>query len=112
ARQESPGAVDMTLYDVAAEPTVGTHRPLQVDQPAGFDAVQAGALQRLGDDIDGELVIGGVHNGQAHAVDRDRISVPRVLCDHRTPHGEPRGLRVRLHARDLAKFLDNPGEHL
>jgi hypothetical protein len=66
------------------------------------------------DHVDGEGVAGHPGDGEADAVDRDRVAVGRVAADQRPAQGQP-GDGVRpgagLGADDLAELFHDAGEH-
>ena len=117
ALQDGAGAVDVALHDVSAEAAVGDHRALQVDPVAGAQVGEAGAGERLGHHVGGELAAlqarraGLVGDGQADAVDRDGRPVLGVRGDDGTAHRVTRGVGQGLDGDDLAEFLDDSGEH-
>jgi len=69
----------MTLDDVAAEPTVHRGGALEVDRATCGQPTQAAPAQRLPHHVGGELAAGQhFDNGQAHAVDGDRVTMTGV----------------------------------
>src|SRR5690606_4654246 len=88
--------------------------PLQVHLGAGHDRAEAGALERLGHQLHAERAVGaalGVDDGEADAVDGDRVAVAGVGGDRPRADGEHHHVRVLPHRGDLADLLDDPGEH-
>ena len=85
AGQDLSGAVDMTLDDVTAEPTVHRGGALEVDRAACGQPTQAGPAQCLAHHVGGELAAGQhFDHRQAHAVDGDRVAMTGVGSHHRT----------------------------
>src|ERR671910_2051963 len=115
--------VDVALHDVAAEAVEQPHGPLEVDPVAGGPVADRGAGGGLGRDV--RLPPAGAHldDGQATAVDGDRVADLGVLedVDGRDAQAEATGGRDVTRAvgpgvggaqgRDLAELLDDPSEH-
>ena len=104
-------AVDVTLDDVAAEPGGRGDRALEVDLVARLDAGEAGLVERLLHDVGGPRVAVALGDGQAAAVDGDRVAQPGVREDVLGMDGEPDGITLVLDPGDGAELLDDPGEH-
>ena len=113
AQRHGADAVDVALHDVAAEPAVRRHRPLQVDPVAGHETAERAARQRLGHHVDREPSArrGLVGDGEADPVDRDRRAVHGVGGDQRPLHDEPRRPALALEPHHGAELLHDPGEH-
>ena len=56
-------------------------------------------------------VAGRVHDGQAHAVDRDRVAVPGAVDDRRTAHREADAVAEVGERGHLSQLLHDAGEH-
>ena len=97
----------MALHEVTAQPIGQPDRPFQVDRVAGPQRAEVGAAERLVDDVRGPRCRVDVDDGEAAAVDRDRVADLAVLDDDARAEREP----VAVAADDLAELLDDPGEH-
>src|SRR5918995_3809647 len=116
-------AVDVALDDVPAEPVERPDGPLEVHAVADGPSADRGAGGSLGRDVG--LPPAGAHldDGQAAAVDGDRVADLGVLedVDGRDAQAEAAGGRGVTRAagpgvggaqgRDLAELLDDPSEH-
>ena len=84
-------AVDVALHDVAAEAVLRPDRPFEVDPVPRLAVAEGGALERLVGDV-GLPPAGALrHEGEATAVDRDRVAQPGAV-EHgggRDPHPAP-----------------------
>src|SRR5215217_2037040 len=107
-----PGAVDMALNDVPAEPAVHRGSAFEVDAAAHADPTQAGTAQRLADHVSGERSVGqNVDDRQADTVDSDGIAVAGVGRDDGATDDEPSGIAEVFLADDFAYFFNDSGEH-
>ncbi len=103
--------VDVSLDKVAPEAGVCPQRPLEIDGPPLFDCPQGGHAHRLGTDVRVNFPRSRDDDGQADAVDGDRVA-GRDLA------GQPRRDAQRCPVRpDLDDFyrphvLDQPREHV
>lgn len=111
ALDDAARAVDVPLDDVPAEAAAERHGALQVDPGAGGQRAEAGAVQRLGHDVGGELVVPEVHDGEADAVDGDGVAVFGALGHDGAAQSEAGGVVELLDGGDLTQFFDNSGEH-
>src|SRR4051794_36211836 len=81
--------VDVALHDVAAQPVGGTQRELEVDGAVGLERSERGAPQRLVHHVGAEeLAAAQADDGQADAVDRDRVALAQ-LAGQRRGDAEP-----------------------
>ena len=80
-------------------PSLGAQRP------------EGAAAQGLGHDVDGELLVVVLRDGQAHAVDGDRGTVHGVADDERALHAQHGRVRAVLDGADRTELLDDSGEH-
>src|SRR6202043_3408277 len=94
--------VHMALDQVPAEAVADPQRALQVDRRARGQVAEAGAAQRLGHHIGGEVAAGQPGDGEAGAVDGDGVTGPRVAGDLRPAHGDPGRTVEMLDGYDLA----------
>ena len=104
-------AVDVTLDDVAAEPGGRGDRALEVDPVARLDAGEAGLVERLLHDVGGPGVAVALGDGEAAAVDGDRVAQPGIRQHVLGVDGEPDGIALVLDPGDGAELFDDPGEH-
>ena len=72
--REAADAVDVALDDVAAERVARAERRLDVHLVARGEATERRAVERLGDDVEGERAVLPAGDGEADAGDRDRIA--------------------------------------
>ena len=72
-RRKPADAVDVPGDEVTAKTVASSERPLQVDVGPYVEGAQSGPCQRLGRRIDGETVGQDLDDGQADAVDRNRL---------------------------------------
>src|SRR4051812_13705333 len=104
--------VDVALHEVPAEPGADGRGALQVDLRAGFEHAERGTPQALPHHVGREDAVGVVDDGQADAVDRDRVAVPGVGRHDGPAYGEDRRVATRVgEVDDLTQFLDDAGEH-
>ena len=75
----------------------------------GDQRAQAGPVQGLPHHVRGEGPVQDLGDGQAHAVDRDRLAEGDALGG--TPDGEPGRVAAVLDSGHLAEFCHDPGEH-
>lgn len=102
----------MALDDVSAEPAADGHGPLQIDPGAGYECAEAGAVEGLGHDVGGELAaVFEVDDGEADAVDGDRVTVLGAFGDGGAAQTEAGGVAEVLDGGDLTQFFDDSGEH-
>src|SRR6185437_10854994 len=111
AGQHDPGAIDVALHQVPAEPVAQLRRSLQVQPIAAPGGAQARTAQRLADHIGAELPILDVDDGQAYAVHRYRVTGLSIGAGHRSADGEARRIGPLATAEQLPQFLDDAGEH-
>ena len=104
-------SVHVALDDVAAEPGLRGHRTLEVDPVAGLDTAQARLVERLLHDVGGPRVAVALGDGQAAAVDGDRVAEPGVGQHVLGVDGQPEGVALVLDPGHGAELLDDPGEH-
>ena len=104
--------VDVALHQVPAEPAADGRGAFQVDRAARGQHAERRAAQGLAHHVGGEDAVDVVDDGQADAVDRDRVAVPRVRGDHGPAHGDDGRVAARVgEVGDLTQFLDDAGEH-
>ncbi|MPM98389.1 hypothetical protein SDC9_145575 [bioreactor metagenome] len=101
----------MALDEVAAETGIGGHRPFQVHPGALPQCAEVGAVEGLGHHIDAEGLLVELGDGQADAVDADRVPVAGVGDHHGTTDAQYRGVLPESDIDDVADLLDNAGEH-
>ena len=107
-----PGAVDVALHDVSAQPAVQRRGPFEVHVAADTHTAQARPVQRLLHHIGGELAVClHLDHRQADAVDGDGVAVPGVRGDDGSADDEPRRIGEVFLADDFAKLFDDSGEH-
>src|SRR4029079_2148594 len=99
-----------------AEPRGGRDRTLEVHPVARRQLADGGLVQRLAHHVGGERVrsAGGRDggDGEAAAVDRDRVAERGVLEDGTRGDGEPDRVALVLDGGDGAELLDDAGEHV
>jgi hypothetical protein len=99
------------LDDVAVEAPVRPHRPLEVHERARPEPVREGrAPQRLLGHLAREAVGVDVDRGQAAAVHGDRSAGGQPL-EPPSPDADTHHVALPLRGDDLARALDDAGEH-
>src|SRR3954453_12318875 len=107
-----PGAVDMSLNDVPAEPAVDRGSTFEVDAAAHADPTQAGTAQRLADHVSGERSFGqNLDDRQADTVHSDGIAMAGIGRDDGATDGEASGIAEVFLAADSPHFFDDSCEH-
>src|SRR4029077_9112745 len=100
------GAVDVALHDVPAEPGGGRDRALEVHPVARGQVADGRLVQRLAHHVGGERgrSAGGRErrDGEAAAVDRDRVAERGVLEDGGCGDGDPDRVALVLDGGDRA----------
>ena len=103
--------VDVALDDVAAEPLVDGDGAFEVDPVAGGHAAERGLVERLLHQVGGPAAVAELGDGQAAAVDGDRVAQARALEHGGRGDGEPDGVALVGDLGDGAELLDDAGEH-
>src|SRR5215211_2825469 len=101
----------MTLREVSPHPLVGGDRALEVDAVAGGDLRQRGLVEGLLHDVRGPGRAVGGHDGEAAAVDRDRVTQVDVVEHGVRLDGQPDRVTQVVDVGDGAELLDDAGEH-
>jgi hypothetical protein len=78
SREHGSGAIDVTLHQVPTEPVTQLRRAFEVQPIPDARRTQAGATQRLADQVGGEHGAVDVDHGQTHAIHRDGVTRPSV----------------------------------
>ena len=113
-REERADAIDVALYDVAAERRAGRSGKFEVDDVAGLELGELGAFDRLLGEIGGELGMGEVKRGETDARDGDRIPGAQTRREVRGGDGEagrPHGVAGGDDGDDDSRGCDQAGEH-
>src|SRR3989454_11788523 len=98
--------------EVAPQGTPESQRPLEVDGIAGLEPAERRPRERLGPELEDNLVLPALDHRQARAVHGDARADVAALERHARLHAQPeRGAGARRRA-DGPHFLDDPGEHL
>src|SRR5437879_11249688 len=98
--------------EVAPQGTPESQRPLEVDGIAGLEPAERRPRERLGPELEDNLVLPALDHRQARAVHGDARADVAALERHARLHAEPeRGAGARQRD-DGPHFLDDPGEHL
>ena len=105
-------AVDVALHDVAAEALVDGDRALEVDPVTRCHSCERGLVERLLHEVGGPATVAELGDGEAAAVDRDRVAQPGALEHRAGLDGEPDGIALVGDLGDGAELLDDSGEHL
>lgn len=101
----------MALHDVAAETGAHGGGAFEVDAGADGEGAEAGAVEGFRHDVRGELVALVLDDGEADAVDGDRVTVLRALGDDGASQAEATRIAEVLDGGDLAQLFDDSGEH-
>ena len=105
----------MPLDDVPSHAVAGAQGAFQVDPAPRRQGPQTGALEGLSHDIGDEDAVGQLRDGQAAAVDTDRVARARALDDDRSSNRQSGGARLQggavLQRNDLPELLNDSGEH-
>src|SRR5439155_17545963 len=98
--------------EVAPQGTPESQRPLECDGIAGLEPAERRPRERLGPELEYELVLPALDHRQARTVHGDARADVATLERHARLHAEPeRGAGARQRD-DGPHFLDDPGEHL
>ncbi|OMI41550.1 phosphoenolpyruvate synthase/pyruvate phosphate dikinase [Streptomyces sparsogenes DSM 40356] len=111
ALDDGAGAVDVALHQMTAQAPAERHGALQVDAGADGEGAEAGAVQGLGHDVGGEPAVLEVDDGEADAVDGDRVAVLGAFGDDGAADQEAGRVAEVLDGDDLTQFFDDSGEH-
>src|SRR5450755_1760801 len=94
---------------MAAQAVGEADRALQVDRCSRGQRAQARAVEGLPHHVRGEGPVHDLGDGQAHAVDGDRLPEEGVLGG--APDGQARRVTAVLDSGHLAEFFHDSGEH-
>ena len=106
-RHDMADTVDMALHQVASEAILQTQRSFEVDDIAGRQRAQVGALQRFLGQIGLPPVFALVHESEAAAIDRYRVAEAGAVQNRRRPESVAKTI-VALEAAELFNYA---GEH-
>src|SRR5919197_1798079 len=101
----------MPLDDVAAERLAGPERRFEVDRGAGGEGAERGAGERFRHRVEREAIVVDLDDGQAAALDGDRVADRDLRRGARRPDAEADAVRAALDGGDTAALADDPGEH-
>ena len=104
-------AVDVALHDVTAEALLGGDGSLEVDPVAGVDLVERRLVERLLHHVGGPGTALDRDDGQAAAVDRDRVAEAGAVEHGVGGDGETDRVGEVVDRGDGAELLDDAGEH-
>jgi hypothetical protein len=104
-------AIHVALNNVAAESGSRGYGALEVHRRARLQSAERGAIQSLAGDISGKGIWQHVEGRQTDSVNSNRISVLCIFSDRVSFNHNPRVLAPRFHASNLAKLLNDSGEH-
>ena len=90
---------------------VGVTARSRLTWPPGGERPERALGERLVHHVGGERLALTGGDGQADAVDGDRVAQVRVAGDHRAAHGEPDRVALVLQRLHGAELLDDAGEH-
>ena len=105
------GRIDVTEDDMAAEPRRGGQWTFEVDPVADGERAEVGAPERLGDCVRGPPVVAPFDHRQTGAVHCDRRAHGHVAEHDRGGNDEALARAGRVAVANVAKFLDDAGEH-
>ena len=102
----------MPLDVVAPERVARPQRRLEVDARAGGEVLQRGAGERLGNGFEGEATVRRGDDGQAAAVDRNRVAFSDPAGGGRRRLDlDSNAISAAFDRGDASDFSDDSGEH-
>ncbi len=104
-------AIHMALDEMATETPIRRKSALEIDAALSTQALHLGAIERLFEKVEGELVTAMRRDRQAAAVHRDAVADPDFRCDQRCDNLKLRAPIGRGEPQDTADFFDQTGKH-
>ena len=107
------GRIDVSVDEMAAQAVAQAQRELDVDRIAFAQFVEAGAHDALGNDVERHRPRVAFHDGQTHAVDRDRVLLGDALGDRvgRFDREHHAVAQIAAQRRDAAEMRDQAAKH-
>ncbi len=105
------GRIDVAEDDMAAKPRRGGQWTFEVDPVTDGECAEVGAPERLGNRVRGPPVVAPFDHRQTGAVHCDRRAHGHVVEHDRGSDHEAFARADRVAVANVAKFLDDAGEH-